>query len=129
MYMHEKNVAFVLQDTSTCHVPFCLCSHLCSSLEPILDIHRFCEPSPCLLACISNRNMLRYLLLSTTGPACVLSMRFICNHLTEQDRFLKKPLAVMHVQEKLLLGLLFRRARPACVLDLRFIRDHCTEQR
>ena len=59
-----------------------------------------------------------------TGSA----MRFICNHLTEQDR-LPKPLAVVHIQEKLLLGLLFRRARPACVLSLRFIRDHFTEQR
>jgi hypothetical protein len=94
-----------------------ICVHL---LEPILHIHRFCAHA--------YLNMLRYLLFRTAGPAYVLSMRFICNHLTEQDRF-PKPLAVVHIQEKLLLGLLFRRARPACVLSLRFIRDHFTEQR
>ena len=31
MHMHEKNGAFVVQDTSTCHVPFCLWIHLCAS--------------------------------------------------------------------------------------------------
>jgi hypothetical protein len=76
-----------------------------------------------LLSFISTRNMLHYLLFRTAGPAV-----FICNHLTEQDR-LPKPLDAVHIQEKLLLGLLFRIARPACVLSLSFIRDHFTEQR
>jgi hypothetical protein len=31
MHMHEKNGVFVVQDTSTGHVPFCLWIHLCSS--------------------------------------------------------------------------------------------------
>jgi hypothetical protein len=62
------------------------------SLESSVCIfwNRFCTytGSACLLSCISTRNMLRYLLFRTGGPACILSMRFICNQLTEQrDRF------------------------------------------
>ena len=45
----------------------------------------------------------------------------------QRDRF-PKPLAVVHIQEKLLLGLLFRTAPPACVLSVSFIRDHFTTE-
>jgi len=66
-----------------------ICVHL---LEPILHIHRFCELSPCLLSFISTRNMLHYLLFRTAGPAV-----FICNHLTEQDRF---PLLLLCISRR-----------------------------
>ena len=70
----------------------------------------------------------KHVALFVIQPACVLSLRFMCNHLAEQrDRF-PKPLAVVHIQEKLLLGLLFRTAPPACVLSVSFIRDHFTTE-
>ena len=63
-----------------------------------------------------------------TAHTQVLSLRLSCNQLAYQkDRF-PKPLAVVHIQEKLLLGLLFRTAPPACVLSVSFIRDHFTTE-
>ena len=99
MYMHEKNGAFVVQDS---HVAFCLCSHLCSSPEPILHIHRFCELSPFFAVMHVHQ---KHVALFVIQPACVLSLRFICNHLAEKrDRFPKPPaVVIVHIQENLLL--------------------------
>ena len=61
MYMHEKNGAFVVQDTSTCHVPFCLCVHpwnrYCTYTGSINEVQNRETGSPSLLLlCISRRN-------------------------------------------------------------------------
>jgi hypothetical protein len=79
----------------------CLFVDACSShdhlVEPRVDtgaaflsvhIHRFCELSPCLLSCISTRNMFVICCSGQLDLSFFISMRFICNHRTEQrDRF------------------------------------------